>query len=655
MNVFLLLLMALPQDYINLIMNGRYEDAIEYCDMMIEKGKKVDTWRLEKGDIYLDKIGDFDAAIEIYSDLISDTKQKDGWLYYRLALAQEMSEDYLNAAKSYEIVATQYREPPLDSFSLSGVERCFKKNFQDYVASIDGYTITRLELDEQIASASRIAPKDEENILDRMILQRILYTSAVKHGIRETEYFREGLRSRRKTLLIEEIRANDIMKKAQPTEKEMEKYYKKNKENYLIKEYVRAREIVVESESLARIILDSLQRDIGSFDTLANEYSTALSKRSGGNMGTVYKGSQSEPVDEALFKADLNQLIGPVQFDGKFGIYIVTEHIPQEYRDFERVKNSIEATLRAEKYKKIEGDFLKKLMKKAMIKVYLDSLSDSTATTEDTEVATVNGRGILESTVRAKSEERGRLTQSSLSDPKAFKELLDKIIEEDLQIEYAERNKYFLNDGYVVGLKDVIRELMEGGLYRKIVIEGAVVDSQEVSDFYEEHKEEFKVPESVQCQEIVVRSKKLADELHGLLLKDPEKFDSLARVHSTAPTSKKGGDTGKIVRNTRSQIFDSIVFNLDVGTISKIFAVDDSTYTIVKLNEHNPTTYRPLNEVSEHIEARLVRQRQRDVADAFLTEIKNEADIEIFLEKPEPEQETQQKVPSEGSEQEQRE
>ena len=653
MNVLLLLLMALPQDYINLIMNGRYGDAIDYCDMMIEKGKKVDSWRLEKGDIYLDKIGDYDAAIEIYSDLISDTKQKDGWLYYRLALAQEMSEDYLNAAKSYEIVATQYREPPLDSFALSGVERCFKKNFQDYVASIDGYTITRLELDEQVASASRITPKDEASILDRMILQRIIYASAVKHGIRETEFFREGLRPRRKRLLIEEIRANDIMKKAKPTEKEMEKYYKKNKENYLIKEQVRAREIVVESDSLAQIILDSLQEDIGRFDTLAKEYSIALSKRSGGNMGTVYKGSQSEPVDEALFKADLNQLIGPVQFDGKFGIYIVTEHTPQEYRDFERVKNTIEATLRTEKYKKLEDDFLKKLVKKARIKVYVDSLSDSAATVEDTVVATVNGREILASTVRAKSEERGRLAQASLSDPKVFKELLDNIVEEDLQIEYAERNKYFLNDGYVVGLKDVIRELMEGGLYRKIVIEGAVVDPQEVRDFYEEHKEEFKVPESVQCQEIVVSSKKLADELHGLLLKEPEKFDSLARVHSIVSSSKKGGDTGKIVRNTRSQIFDSIVFNIDVGTISKVFSVDDSTYTIVKLNEHNPTTYRPLDEVSEHIEARLLRQRQREVADAFLTEIKDEADIEIFLEKPE--QETQQQEPTQGSEQEQRE
>jgi len=652
MNLILLLLMALPQDYINLIMDGKYEDAIEYCDMMIEKGKKVTVWKLEKGDIYLDKIGDFDAAVEIYRELIGNKKQKDGWLYYRLALAQEMTEDYLNAAKSYEIVATQYRKPPLDSFALSGVERCFKKNYQDYVASIDGYNITRLELDEQMAAASRLTPKDEESILDRMILQRLIYASAVKHGIRETEFFREGLGLRRRRLLIEEIRARDIMGKAQPTEKEMKKYYNKNKEDYLIKERVKAREIVVESDSLAQVILDSLQKDIESYDTLAKTYSTALSKRSGGNMGTVYKASQPEPVDEALFKADLNQVIGPIQFDSKFGIYIVAEHSPQEYREFERVKNSIEATLRTEKYKEIENDLLKKLMKKASIKIYEESLSDSVGRAEDKIVAVVNDREILESAARARNEAQGRVAEVDLSEPEAFKDLLDKIIEEDLQIEHAERNKYFLNDGYVVGLKDITRELMEGGLYRKIVIEGVVVDSQEISDFYKEHKEEFKVPESVQCQEIVVASKKLADELRRLVLKDPEKFDSLARVHSTAPTSKNGGATGKIVRNTRSKIFDSSVFNMDVGTISKVFAVDDSTYTIVKLNEHIPTMYRPLDEVSEQIEARLLRQRQREVADAFLAGIREEADIKIFSDEPDLEQGTQQEAPKEGSEQE---
>ncbi len=630
MNLLLILLMGLPQDYVNLVLNGNYKDAIGYCDNMIEKGRKVSKWKLEKGDLYLDKTGNFDEAIEIYTELIQRNK-KDGWLYYRLAVAQEMNEDYINAAKSYEIVATQFRKHPLDSFALSGVERCFKKNYQDYVASIDGYHITRLELDEQLTSAGRLAPKDESNILERMILQRLIYASAVKHGIRETEHFTNNLRLRRRRFLIEEVHALDISEKAQPTDKQMKKYYKKNKENYVIKESVRAREIVVESDSLAREILDSLEKDIGSFDTLAKTHSTALSKRSAGSMGTVYKETQPEPVDEALFTADLNQLIGPIQFDGKFGIYVVSEHKPQQYRDFERVKNSIEATLHLELFKKIEEDLLKNLKKKAKIKIYQEKISNTTDPADDKVVAVVNGREIHESAVRSVLVAQGRAGSRDLSNPEEFKKVLDMMVEEDLQIEYAERKKYYLNDGYVVKLQKLTKDLMESGLYQQVVIEGVSVDSQEIKDYYEEHKEEFKIPESVECQEIVVGSKELAQELREFLLSNTDKFDSLARAHSLAPSKDKGGATGRIVRNLKSKAFDDVVFHMDVGTISKVFAETDSTFTIIKLNDHTPATYRPLSEMSEHIEARFLRERQRDIAQSFLAKIKEEADIEIFL------------------------
>ena len=85
------------------------------------------------------------------------------------------------------------------------------------------------------------------------------------------------------------------------------------------------------------------------------------------------------------------------------------------------------------------------------------------------------------------------------------------------------------------------------------------------------------------------------------------------------------------MRNIRSKTFDDIVFNMAVGSISKVFAENDSTFTIIKLNKHTPAMYRPLSEVAEHIEARLLRQRQREIADAFLARIRDETEIKIFL------------------------
>jgi len=640
MQLILLLCTVFSQDYINNIMDGKYEDAVSYCDQMIARGKNIYEWKLEMGDIYLDKLQNYDKAIETYSDLIENYKRKDGWVHYRLALALEMNEDYLNAAKSYELVATQFRKSPLDSFALSGVERCFKKNYQDFVARINSHTITRLELDEEIAKRSPFAKRDEKAVLDQMIIQMLIYLSAVERGVRNNESYKEGLIEKRRTLLLEEITAVDIVKKASPTKSQMKRYYRKNKENFVIREQVRGKEIVVDSDSLAHFILDSLQKDIESFDTLAKVYSTVHSGRTGGNMGVVFKGIRPQPVDKALFKAKLNELIGVIPFDDKFGIYLVAEHKQKSYRSFDEVKSQIDAALKAEKIKEVEEKFLKKLKKKAKIKIYEERLGISISgsgepTTEDEIVAMVNGREILKSTVEERNQMQPQFGRVDLTIPEQFKKLLNQIIEEELKLTWAETQNYYLNDGYVVKIKDVIKRLMENELYKEVVVEGASVDPEEVKNYYEKHREEFKIPETVRCHEIVVKSDSLSKHIRKLLRQQPEMFDSLAKEHSTKPNAERGGDTGAIRRGMRSKKFEEIAFKLKVGSISEVFSEDDSTFTIIKSVEYSPTTYRTFDEIQSSIETNLVQQKRREIAAAYLDKIKQEADIEILLTEPE--------------------
>ncbi len=651
MNLLLALFVMLPQDYMNFLMEGKYDEAINYCDVMISQtnGGKAYEWRLEKADIYFDKIHDIDKASALYQKLIDDypkaggfwifSKRRTypdlGWLHLRLGLVLEMKEDYLNAAKAYETVATKFRKFPLDSFALSGVERCFKKNYQDYVATIDGYNITRLELDEALANARG---RDEKAILDQIILGRLIYTNAVKNKIAETDFFKENIMLRRNTFLQDEVRSFDVINKATPSEAEMKRYYNKNKNNYKLRELVKGKEIVVNSDSLARYLLDSLKKDISSFDTLAKIYSTANSRNQGGNMGTVYRGTKSKPVDDVIFITALNRLTDVIPSDNLFGIYLITEHRPEQYRAFDDVKTSVDATVREEKTKAIEEKLSKNLRSDARILIYKDSLTtkkDTIDNTEDRIVAMINGRQIKWSDLQKRNETQPVFGRVDLAKSAETEKFLNTMIDEQLQIEWAERNKYFLHDGYFTQMKNEITNLMDRGLYVKIVIEGAKVDSQEITDYYKTHKNEFKVPEAVRCQEIVVNSKVLANELRKIILKNPEKFDSLAREHSIAPTKARGGDTGPIRKGMRPKKFEDVVFNLKIGALTKVFSTDGSSYTLVKLAEHTPEAYQSFDAVKQQIESKLVRDKQRMVVEDFLAKIKNEARIEIFLGKPE--------------------
>lgn len=635
MNLILLIFMALPQDYINLVLEDEYYEAISYCEQKIEKGKKVYDWTLEKGDLYLAKIADFDKAVEVYKGLMENRRKKDGWLYYRLALAYEMTEDFLSAAKAYEIVATKYRKFPIDSFALSGVERCFKKNYQDFVATINGYNITRLELDEEMSKRIGFGAREEHSVLDGIILSRLIFEKSMNYRIDTTQFFHETMIGRRKSLLLEEVYAVEVIERAKPSEREMKKFYKNNK-NYLLKAEIRGKEIVVESESLANFLLDSLKKHVESFDTLATAYSTAHSSKKKGNMGIVFKGVKPEPVDKILFKAKLNELIGVIPFDDKYGIYILTGYKPERYRDYEKVKSQIEAQLKAEKLKKVEEKFIKKLRRKAKIKLYEGELSELVKSSDDPVAVVINGRKIKKSDVEKRNGSQPNFGKVDLTQPKEFEKLLNRIIEEDLKFEFGERNKYFLKDGYITKMQTALRQTMENGLYRKIVIEAVKVDSQEVMNSYNEHREDFKVEEMVHCQEIVVDNKAKADELRQLVIENPAYMDSLAREHSIAPSKKRGGITGPIRRNVRSKRFESIVFKLRDGNISAVFKNDDGNYAFVKVVEYTAEGYRTLDDLWSNIEANLLREKQRNKANNFIENIREGAKIEIFLDEPEP-------------------
>jgi peptidyl-prolyl cis-trans isomerase C len=641
------LFLALPQEYVNLIMDGKYQDAVGYCDAMIQKNKDPYQWKLEKGDIYYAKLLDYNKAIEIYQDAVDNYKQKDGWAYYRLAQVLEMNEDFLTSAKMYEIVATRFRKAPLDSFSLTGVERCFKKNYQDYVATVDNYNITRLELDEKTGRGGQFGRSDERAVLDQMIMERLIYENAVKYDVKSGVFFQDNYRTRSKLLLLDEVRAVEVMQKATPTEKQMQKFYKNKKENYKIREQVIGKEIVVESDSLARVLLDSLKKDIASFDTLAKQYSVESTARSGGNMGVIYRDRKPKPVEDVIFKIGTDKLSDIIAYDGKYGIYYITSYKPEQYRQFDEVKKQIEAQVRNENIQREDEALTNRLRKTAKINIYNDSImaciKDTTEVSKSIVVANINNRAITWADVNLRNETMNpQLAKVDLADASKVEELINTIIDEELRIELAWRKKYFLYDGYFVQLKDAIKMIMDQALYTKIVIDAIVVDTQAVTAFYKEHIEEFKVPESARMDEIALNSKEEAVKVRAFVTAHPEAFDSVAKVNAVGESLLRGKEGGLIMRGMLEPAYDKVLFNMKVGEISNVFSVNDKKWSIIKMIEHNPEHYRTLEEMRPMIESRLQREQQANIANTFLTKIKEEANIQIFL--PEPEEKTEQET-----------
>jgi parvulin-like peptidyl-prolyl isomerase len=617
-------------------MSGDFDGAVKYCEEMISKDKSP-AWKIELGDLYYYGPEKYDKSKDLYAGVIKDYKQKDGSVYYRYGLTLEQTEDFLNAAKQYEIVATQFRKPPLDSFSLTGVERCFKKNYQDIVATINGYNITRLELDERIAKASPFGPKDEKAILDNIILERLLYINALKYDASGVEFYKLTLPGIKRNLLLEEVRLALVVAKAKPTEKETQAYYKKNKQFYKLNEEVRAKEIIVDSENLARFILDTLTKNPAAFDSMVQRYSVAPSKGSNGNMGLVYRGTKPKEVETPLFAAKPNVLIGVIPSENKYGIYIVNQHLPDRYREYKDVKTQIEASVNAENVKKIDDKLLKDLKAKAKVEIYKDSIvKNESLLVASCIVATFNGRNLTWTDVDRRNIEQPTFAKVDMGKPDDVIKSINIMADEMVKLEVALRNKYYLNESYFTSLQEQKRRLLEQALYNRIVIEGVKVDSAEIASFYNEHREDYKIWEAVECQEIVVRDMKLAETLRKQVLSDPALIDTLVKQYSIAPTKNRYGKTGSLRKGTKPKAYENVAYKLKVGDVSRVFAFDDTSYAFIKLVSHTPPGYRSYEEVRPYIETNLRREKQTKIANDFLAKIRAEADIKIFLPEPPP-------------------
>lgn len=636
MTILLAIFAILPQNYLNLLMSGDFDAAVKYCEEMIVKDQSP-AWKIELGDVYFYGLEKYDKAAELYAGVIKDKKQKDGSVHYRYGSALERNEDFLNAAKQYEIVATQFRKPPLDSFSLTGVERCFKKNYQDLVATVGGYNITRLELDDRLAKASPFAPKDEKAILDNIILERLLYVNGLKYDAQGVEYYQAMLPGIKRNLLLEEVRLALVVAKAKPTEKEIKAYYKKNQQFYKLAEEIKAKEIIVESESLAKYILDTLTKDMTCFDSLVQRYSVAPSKGSNGNMGMIYKGTKPKEVETPLFAAKPNVLVGVIPSENKYGVYIVNQHLPDRYRDYKDIKSQIEASVNAENVKKIEDKLLKDLKAKAQIEIFKDSIvANESLLVASRVVARFNGRNITWAEVDKRNIEQPSFAKVDMGKTDDVVKSLGIMMDEMVKLEVALRNKYFLNESYFTNLQDQERKLMEQGLYNRIVIEGVKVDSAEIAVFYQEHRQDYKIWEAVDCQELVVKGMKFAETLRKQVLADPALYDTLVKQHSIAPSKIRYGKTGSLRKGMKPKGFEDVVYKLKVGNISRVFAYDDTSYAFVKLLSYTPESYRSYEEVRPYIETNLRREKQAKIANDFLAKIRAEADIKILLPESQP-------------------
>ena len=472
--------------------------------------------RLEIGDFLLDKKADYAGAEAAYTALAAaypKHKQLPDVLY-RLALSEEMQEKYLEAAKNYEQVATRYSKSTYGADALDAIERCFRKNYQDRVAFVDSFPITRIEIDDRISRNPTAYEKYEkkQQLLDTMIDNRLLYAAALASGTARDSAFASDFGEQRNRAVFQEWYARTtISLKTEPPEKDLRAAYNKDvATKYTTPEKVHVYQIQVATKAEADKLRAELIADTAAktWDSVAKQVSTAPDKEKGGDLGLIARGSLPKPVEQAAFSLKVGDISQPITVKDGFVIIKVTEKKPKTVRTFADARNGLTSDIQQQTamsaYDKATAD----LKAKATIKEDTMAIDKG----KDT-LAVVNGAVIDTAALEARLNAIPPFYRSQFDTPEGKRRILDNLVLEKLLLKDAEVQKLWLANKVVDQILSRRADMLISTYRQKMTVDKVVLDSAQLMADYKADLADYKEPTKVHAREVTASTMDRAAQL----------------------------------------------------------------------------------------------------------------------------------------------
>jgi peptidyl-prolyl cis-trans isomerase C len=167
------------------------------------------------------------------------------------------------------------------------------------------------------------------------------------------------------------------------------------------------------------------------------------------------------------------------------------------------------------------------------------------------------------------------------------------------------------------------------------------VSEEESRKFYEQNIDKFKQEEAVRASHILcgvdakatAEEKKKAREKAEKLRKElagGADFATLAKDNSSCPSSQQGGDLGYFSKGQMVPPFEQAAFALKPGEISDIVETQFG-YHIIRVTDKKAAETVAFKDVSPRIEEFLKGQKLTAEINAYLTEARKNAKIELLL------------------------
>jgi parvulin-like peptidyl-prolyl isomerase len=208
------------------------------------------------------------------------------------------------------------------------------------VAIINNVKITRSDLKEAIEQALLVPSNKKlttEGILDFIINREVTINKALKDNLDKDEFVKDRMND----VLFGAVISKDLdkqVKEIKVTDKDVEQYYKTNKEyrtsQILIRlEAVPAKEDVTKAFQVINTLYEQVKKDPSAFDAVAKQYSEIAAANQGGDIGFLPPTALMPEYFEAIKGKSIGFITPPVRT--QYGYHVIKITGIKDFKDID--------------------------------------------------------------------------------------------------------------------------------------------------------------------------------------------------------------------------------------------------------------------------------------------------------------------------------
>jgi parvulin-like peptidyl-prolyl isomerase len=238
-----------------------------------------------------------------------------------------------------------------------------------------------------------------------------------------------------------------------------------------------------------------------------------------------------------------------------------------------------------------------------------------------------------------------KANEMGLSIPDDYVESNIEQIKKENKIASDEEFERALKANLGIGLseyrKNQKRMMLEQQVLGREVYSKMAVTENEVRAYYEQNKDEYRLPERFRIRELVLPRGATPEEKSksSTLLLDIEKqirdkksFESLVRMHSVSPTKDLGGDAGWMNKGMLRPSIEEAALALNKGDISPVIETARDYY-FVQLIDREITPYQPFAEVKDKLIVKVQEPKAESAIEQFMNNLRTRANIRYMIPK----------------------